>query len=69
MPNSSKWLTDTAWEKRIRRALNKYGFQLHKSRKRNGGYTVVINEDVTEWYPNLNKLQACVEYWRCRYSD
>lgn len=69
MANSSKWLTGTAWEKRIRRALDKYGYSLHKSRKCEGGYVVSCNSDMedTAWYPSLDRLQDLVEYLREHY--
>ena len=68
MSNSSKWLTDAAWEKRIRRALNKYGYSLHKSRKRNGGYSVSCIEDES-WFSGLDKLQDMVEYLHERHCE
>lgn len=68
MPTSSKWLSNAAWEKRIRRALNKYGYSLHKSRKWNGGYTVSSIEDES-WFSGLDKLQDLVEYLRERHCE
>lgn len=58
------YLTDTAWEKRIRRALNKRGYVLHKSRKRGGGYIVfdpALGDEYSTWYESLDKLQDLVE--------
>ena len=68
-------LTDQAWEKRIRRALDKFGMKLHKSREKNGEYTVTadfgISADLNgeeRWFADLGKLQVFIEYMRERYE-
>lgn len=63
MSISAKWLTDSAWEKRIRRALNKHGWVLHKSRRRDGGYLVASPGEETRWFSSLDKLQDFAEQY------
>lgn len=57
-----RWLTDNAWEQRIRRTLHRHGnMQLHKIRG-NGGYFVCDVYGNTKWYANLDKLQDLCEW-------
>lgn len=61
-------LTDSAWEKRIRRTLDKCGLSLHKLR---GGKGYIIHDgDIEEgmYFPSLDKLEDHVEYLRERYA-
>lgn len=65
------YLTDSAWEKRLRRKLSKWGYQLHKSRKANGGYTVTggnYPDEPDSWYPDLYKLNDAVETLEERFA-
>ena len=60
---------DRLWERRIRYALSKYGLRLHKSRKRDGGYTVVDDDgEEGAWFSCLLKLQEFCFYLYERYE-
>ena len=70
-----KMLTVQAWEKRMRRALDKYGMKLHKSREKNGGYTVTVEQGISvdlngdeRWFADLGKVQDFVEFMMEKYD-
>lgn len=57
-----KILSDRAIEQRARRALAKYGYQLHKSRKKDGGYFVTGGDEATAaWVGDADALIDAVE--------
>ena len=66
------WLSDEKWERRIRRKLAKYGYQLHKSRKQGGGYTVTggpYPDEPDGWFEDINKLVDAVEQMEERFAE
>ena len=65
------WLSDATLEKRCRRKLAKYGYQLHKSRKQGGGYTVTggpYPDEPDGLYEDIYKLIAAVEQMEERFA-
>lgn len=57
------WVTDEKLERRARRTLSKYGYKLHKSRKKGGGYTITggyYPDEPDSWYPDLDELNNAV---------
>lgn len=64
------WLSDQQIERRMRRRLAKYGYQLHKSRKKDGGYTITggYYNEPDAWYKDLMKLVDAVEALEERFE-
>ena len=65
------WLSDQQLERRMRRRLAKYGYQLHKSREKGSGYTITggyYNEPDT-WDEDIMKLVDAVEAMEERFAD
>lgn len=67
-----KMLTDEVIERRMRRRLAKYGYTLHKSRKKGGGYTVTggyYPDEPDGHYDDLMKLVDAVEAMEERFAQ
>ena len=65
------WLSDQQIERRMRRKLEKYGYKLHKSREKGGGYTITggyYNEPDT-WYGDIMELVDAVEALEERFEQ
>lgn len=64
------WLSDQQIERRMRDKLEKYGYKLHKSREKNGGYTVTggYYDEPDAWYPDLDKVVDAVEALEERFA-
>ena len=62
------WLSDQQIERRMRRKLEKYGYQLHKSSE-NGGYTVTGGPEPEGQYSDIMKLVDAVEALEERFAN
>ena len=54
-------IAQESWERRLRRALNKYGYCLHRIRGKKGEYTVEDELGNSKYYSSLLKVQFFVE--------
>ena len=66
------WLSDQQIERRMRRRLAKYGYQLHKSRKKGGGYTITggpYPDEADGWYVDIIKLVDAVGETEEHFAD
>ena len=64
------WLSDEQIERKMRRMLAKYGYKLHKSRKKDGGYTITggYYSEPDTWCSDLDELIDTVEYTEERFA-
>ena len=67
-----KLLPDEVIERRMRRKLAKYGYKLHKSRQKDGGYTITggyYPDEQDGYYSDLMKLVDAVEALEERFAQ
>ena len=57
-----------SWERRLRRALNKYNCRLHRIRRTNGEY-IVEDQYGKTYCSSLLRVQQIVDYLRERYAE
>ena len=62
-------IAQESWERRLRRALNKYGCHLHRIRGKKGEYTVKDDLGYNMYFSSLLKVQFFVEDLTVRNAE
>ncbi len=62
-------IAQESWERRLRRALNKYGCHLHRIRGKGGEYTIEDDLGNSMYFSSLLKVQFFVEDSNIRNAE
>ena len=62
-------IAQESWERRLRRALNKYGCHLHRIRGKMGEYTIEDELGNSMYFSSLLKVQFFVEDSNIRNAE